>query len=99
MKRLNKCYLLAGLLVILMGVVPACAQVDYSTATLKGTVADPQGAVVVGATVTATNSGTGVSKSATTDGEGRYQIAALPPGAYDISVEAKGFSKQIARNT
>src|SRR5262249_53921164 len=98
-KRLNKCYLLAGLLVILMGVVPACAQVDYSTATLKGTVADPQGAVVVGATVSATNSGTGVSKSATTDGEGRYQIAALPPGAYDISVEAKGFSKQIARNT
>src|SRR5215472_16906087 len=82
-----------------MGVVPACAQVDYSTATLKGTVADPQGAVVVGATVSATNSGTGVSKSSKTDAEGRYQIAALAPGAYDISVEAKGFSKQIARNT
>jgi hypothetical protein len=97
MKRVNKFCFLSGLLVALLAFLPALAQVDYSTATLRGTVTDPQGAVIVSATVTATNTGTGVSKSATTQTDGHYQIPGLPPGFYQISVEAKGFAKEVAK--
>src|SRR5215472_7831157 len=47
MKSVNKFCFLSGLLVALLGFLPALAQVDYATATLKGTVTDPQGAVIV----------------------------------------------------
>src|SRR5215471_13484872 len=97
MKRINKFYFLSGLLVALMAFLPAFAQVDYTTATLRGTVTDPQGAVIVAATVTATNTSTGVSKSATTLADGHYQISGLPPGVYQISVEAKGFAKELTK--
>jgi hypothetical protein len=73
------------------------AQVDYSTATLRGTVTDPQGAVVPDAGVTATNQSTGVHKTAQTAADGHYQISALPPGTYDISVSKQGFRKEIAK--
>lgn len=97
MKSVNKFCFLSGLLVALLGFLPALAQVDYATATLKGTVSDPQGAVIVGATVTATNSTTGIAKSANSASDGRYQIPALTPGLYQISVEAKGFAKEVAK--
>ncbi len=86
------------LLVGLMGSVLAYGQVDYATATLKGTVMDPQGAVISGATVSATNSKTGISRSAQTESQGRYQIPALPPGAYQISFEKQGFAKEVVKN-
>jgi hypothetical protein len=86
--------LLAGVL----GYVPAYGQVDYSTATLRGTVMDPQGAVIAGVTVSATNSRTGVSRSAQTESAGRYQIPALQPGAYQITFEKQGFAKQVVKD-
>lgn len=71
------------------------AQVDYSTATLRGTVTDPNGAVIAGATVTATNASTGIVKVSKTAADGAYRFAALPPGTYQIATEAKGFSKEV----
>src|SRR5215472_1102264 len=97
MKSVNKFCFLSGLLVALLRFLPALAQVDYATATLKGTVTDPQGAVIVGATVTATSSTTGIAKSANSASDGRYQIPALTPGIYQITVEAKGFAKEVAK--
>jgi len=73
----------------------ALAQVDYSTATLRGTVADPNGAVVAGATVTATNTSTGIARVAKTSADGAYRFAALPPGSYQIATEAQGFRKEV----
>ena len=70
-------------------------QVDYSTATLRGTVADPNGAVIAGATVTATNSSTGISKEVKTSSDGSYRFSALPPGVYQVSTTATGFSKEV----
>ncbi|MEO5896659.1 MAG: carboxypeptidase-like regulatory domain-containing protein, partial [Vicinamibacterales bacterium] len=52
--------------------VPARAQIP--TGTILGSVKDAQGAVVPGATVTATNTGTQFSRAATTDGEGQYNL-------------------------
>ena len=84
-------------LLFLMWTLAAYAQVDYSTATLKGTVTDPQNAVITGATVTATNTATGVAKKTTSAPDGTYRIPALPPGNYDIVVEAQGFTKTLSK--
>jgi len=80
-----------------MGFLAASAQVDYSTATLKGTVMDPQGGVISGATVTVTNTSQGLVKTVTTGGDGSYQVPALPPGTYQITIDAPGFAKEVTK--
>ena len=64
-----------------------------STGTITGSAADATGASVPGATVTATNTGTGFAKKTTTSATGGYTIVELPPGMYTVTVEAKGFAK------
>src|SRR5262245_53348433 len=59
---------------------------------IVGAVTDPAGAVIPNAKVTATEVGTGFSRTATTDTEGRYLLASLRPAQYDIVVEATGFT-------
>lgn len=73
----------------------AHAQAQVSTADLGGTVADPNGAVVAGATVTAKNSATGISRTVTANDSGEYQIIGLPPGDYEVSAEASNFKKTV----
>src|SRR6266481_6238011 len=63
----------------------ATAQVN--TATLSGTVTDPQGLAVRAAKVTLTNVGTGAGRTVVSDDEGRYRIVGLPPGEYKMTVE------------
>src|SRR5579864_4224353 len=96
MKRLYKFCFLSGLLVVALS-VGAFAQVDYSTATLRGTVLDPQGASISGATVTVTNNATGVSRTTKTGGDGAYHMATLQPGSYQITIDAQGFAKELAK--
>ena len=62
------------------------------TSTLTGTVTDPNGAVVSGATVTATNVATNVSSTAQTTDAGVFRFPTLPVGTYNVKVEASGFS-------
>jgi hypothetical protein len=65
------------------------------TGTLRGTVSDPNGGVVAGASVTAKHMGTGISTPTTTNSQGQYIFSNLPPGTYTITVEAtSGFSKK-----
>lgn len=70
-------------------------QVDYSTATLRGTVMDQAGAVVAGATITATNTSTGISKVVKTGSDGAFRLSALQPGHYQVTTVATGFSKEV----
>jgi hypothetical protein len=63
-------------------------------ASVEGTVADATGAVVPGATVTATNEATGVSRNTVTGDAGFYRISGLTPGSYTIDVEATSFPKK-----
>jgi len=72
------------------------AQAGYSTATLQGSVVDPQNQMISGAKVTAVNEASGARSVAVTTSEG-YQIPALAPGTYRVEVEAAGFAKTIAR--
>jgi hypothetical protein len=67
-------------------------------ANITGVVTDSQGAVVSGATVTATNNATGVETPATTNGSGVYSIIQIMPGVYTVKVEREGFSTQLQEN-
>ena len=60
---------------------------------ISGTVTDPQGAHVVGATVIVTNTDTNVSTPLTTNSSGFYEAPLLMPGPYQVTVEAPGFKK------
>ena len=59
--------------------------------TLRGTVTDPNGAVIPNAAVKVTDQTTGLSRDVTTDAEGNYEVPALKAGAYKITVSAPGF--------
>ena len=61
---------------------------------INGTISDQSGAVVVGAAVTATNNGTGVSVNAITSSGGEYQFQDLPLGTYTIAVTASAFKPE-----
>lgn len=61
------------------------------TGTIRGTVTDPSGAVIPGATVVATNVATGVETRRQTTEAGLYVIAPLPAGVYTVSASAPGF--------
>ena len=62
---------------------------------LSGTITDPSGAVIPGATVTATNSRGVLVGSATTDSRGQYRMEDLAPGNYRIEAQARGFESQL----
>ena len=72
-------------------ILPAHAQV--ASAEVSGTVSDPSGAGVANAKVTAVNKSTNVARETVTDSAGAYLINVLPPGDYQLNVEAPGFRK------
>src|SRR5215831_4776307 len=78
------------MLALLVLASSAAAQVTASSA-LSGTITDKNGAVIKGATVTASNKATGQTRTATTDDNGVYRIDLLPAGRYDIKATASGF--------
>ncbi|MBV9215463.1 MAG: TonB-dependent receptor, partial [Acidobacteria bacterium] len=82
--------LFALFVVILVSVAFGLSQ-DLDDVTVSGKITDANGLAVVGATVTAKSVETGVERSVTTDGEGRYRIVKLKPGVYKIRAEQQGF--------
>ena len=85
---MNKCL---GLLLFALVLIPSGKLFAGITATISGTVTDPTGAVVAGATVTATNVETGVAVTQTTNTDGFYSFPELPVGKYTIDVQKAGF--------
>lgn len=73
--------------------LPVLAQ--NPTGAIRGTVTDPQGAIVANANVTVTNKATGESRSLNTGTDGIYAVENLLPGTYEVKVEAQGFSTQV----
>ncbi|HTQ59779.1 MAG TPA: carboxypeptidase regulatory-like domain-containing protein [Candidatus Solibacter sp.] len=63
------------------------AKAQVNTATLSGTVTDPQGLAVRAARLTITSAGTGAERTAVTDDGGRYKVVGLPPGTYKVKVD------------
>ena len=75
---------------------PALAQLD--SAALVGTVRDSSSAVIPGAMVTATQTTTGVSVNALTNGQGEYAFPNLKIGSYAVAAELQGFRRAIRQN-
>lgn len=73
----------------------ANAQVLYGS--IVGNVTDPQGAALPGATVTITNTGTGLKLETVTDDTGSYVFRNLPTGSYNMNLSLKGF-KQLQQS-
>ena len=78
-------------LIIFSVATPALAQSFLGT--IRGTVADPQGAAVSGAAVLIVDEATGAVRNSDTDAEGRYEASNLRPGTYRIEVVAANFKK------
>jgi hypothetical protein len=73
----------------------AFAQAQASSADLNGTVNDPSGAVVPGATITARDTATGITRTVTSDDSGEYKFIGLPPSDYEITAEARTFKRTV----
>lgn len=89
----NRIIILA--LITLLSASAIFAQAQANAADLVGTVVDPSEAIVPGATVTARNAATGITRTVTASESGEYQIVGLPPGSYEVSAEAPNFKKTV----
>jgi len=87
--------ILSLLILAVVFAISVAGQAGVSTSEINGRVTDPNGAVIKGATVTATDSGKGTSRTVTTDDQGEYRVLTLPPGTYQLRVQATGFSTQL----
>ncbi len=85
----------AALLLTIFFAASAFGQSQAAAADLSGTVVDPTGAVVAGATVHAKGIGNGITRTVTTNSEGVYQFIGLPPGDYEVSADANTFKKVV----
>jgi hypothetical protein len=94
--RLNGLFQIPCLLILLvLSAHVAFGQAQSNAADLQGTVRDSTGAVVANAAVTVRNPGTNFSRSATTNDEGFFRIVNVPPGDYEVTVEATNFKKAV----
>ncbi len=96
--QLSRRRLALFLVTSLLGTPLLLAQAGYDTASLQGTIFDPQGATVSSATVTVKSLATGLSKTQKAVVDGSYHLPALAPGTYQMTVEAPGFSKAVAES-
>ena len=80
------------IVVVLAGMNIAAQQI---TGKIRGSVTDPAGAVVPSATVTATQTETGLTRTVVSSGDGSYLLIELPVGHYRVEASAKGFEKYI----
>jgi hypothetical protein len=83
------------LLIIHLAVANAYPQSQALDGQIEGSVVDQNGAAVTGARVSATNTGTGLSRSAATDASGVYRIPLLPLGTYRLVAEAQNYETAI----
>ena len=65
---------------------------------LQGRVFDPSGAIIAGASIAVRNQSTGFMLSVSTDGRGRYLIAAIPAGVYEVTAASAGFHSELLDN-
>jgi len=89
----NRCAGVFRLFAMLLIVQVAVCQTS-TTGSIRGTVTDPQGAVIVDAVVTVTSQATAQVRTVKTDRDGQYTVGLLPPEVYKISISVPGFKTQ-----
>src|SRR6202167_2308915 len=76
--------------------LPGLSRAQDATARITGTITDSTGAVIPGVQVTVTNTATQISREATTDHDGFYQVLALPIGNYKVTATRDGFRTVVS---
>src|SRR5262245_39234963 len=84
-----------ALLAALFLALPSPGAAQTASGTLSGVVRDDSGGILAGAGVTARNMHTGIARRATTDASGRYNMANLDPGEYELRAELQGFKTVV----
>jgi hypothetical protein len=88
-----------GVYLVLLGVVFfGGAANGQTTGEMRGAVKDPLGAIIQGASVTATLGGTDTTRTVLTDQDGDFDIPELPVGTYSVAAEVQGFKKYLAKD-
>lgn len=96
MPQVRRAAALSGLIFFLTFVLAVPSAVaQEATATIRGTIKDPSGALVAGATVTLANTKTGISRQTSTGGDGNYLFTLVGIGSYSLSAAASGFRKFV----
>jgi Carboxypeptidase regulatory-like domain/TonB dependent receptor len=96
MKSKKTMHMLTTILGMLLFSVSLFAQGNFGR--ILGTVTDPSGAVIPGATVSVIDTQRGLARTLTTDAAGEYNAPTLIPGTYTVRVEAKGFKRLDREN-
>ena len=86
-----------GLFIVILYCVLQPALGQSVGASLTGQVTDPAGAAIPAAALVATDVNTGLKVTATSNGQGVFRIAPLPPGSYQLSVQAPGFATYVQK--
>src|SRR5512132_827584 len=82
---------IAALLLALASWMATPATAQTTNGVIAGIVSDAQGGVLPGVTVTARNVDTGATRNITTEADGRFRLAGLVPGRYELKAELQGF--------
>src|SRR5215472_9195931 len=85
------------LLGLLLWMILTVAAVGQESATLTGTVTDSTGAAIPGAKIALRSTEHGIDRTTSSNAQGEWALPAVPPGAYDLTVNATGFKKYEAR--
>lgn len=80
-----------GVLLVLMFLSAVRTASAQATTSVRGTVSDPTGGAIFGATVVLANAESKIQRTSTTGPQGEYQFLLIPPGSYTLTVTAKGF--------
>jgi hypothetical protein len=95
---MSKIFKLSLLCLLLLGLSSIAAAQSTTTGAIGGVVSNPNKEVVPGASVTVKNVGTNKEDAATTDDSGRFKVANLQPGVYQVKVSSSGFSEVTQEN-
>ena len=87
-----------GALLVLMFLITVRTALAQATTSVRGTVSDPSGGAIVGATVTLANADSKIERTLNTGTQGEYQFLLIPPGSYTLTVKAAGFRGYAQKN-
>jgi hypothetical protein len=94
-KRHGSRFLLLAMVAFAIALLTASLHAQTDTAQIQGSVSDPTGAAIPGATITVTNLDTGAAQTVKSDDAGNFTVSALVRGHYSAKVEAAGFQTEI----
>lgn len=94
----KRLFALAVVAVLAFSQVPTMQSQTAALGSISGIVRDPSGAVVPNATALVTNTGTGATRTTTSDSQGHYLVNFLQPGMYEVVLSSAGFGKFDQRN-